>query len=242
MKTINFAKRNFKELFRDPMSIIFAIALPLFLLVIFQQFNIPAEQYNLENFAPSIVIFSYGFISLFTAQLISKDRATSILSRLFSSPMKPMEYILGYTFALLPIVIIQNIVFFTVAILLGLSFSINIVYSILILIPISILFIELGILIGCIVNDKQAPALGSLVIQLIAFTSGMWFPISQVGTVYKTICEILPFKYTIDISRMVLIGNYNDILSTTMIILIYTIIIFIVASTVFNKKMTNDNS
>ena len=36
MRTINFAKRNFKEIIRDPLSIVFAILLPLFLLFIFQ--------------------------------------------------------------------------------------------------------------------------------------------------------------------------------------------------------------
>ena len=47
MRIINFAKRNFKEIIRDPLSIIFAILLPLFLLFIFQQFNIPSENYKL---------------------------------------------------------------------------------------------------------------------------------------------------------------------------------------------------
>ena len=46
MRIINFAKRNFKEIIRDPLSIIFAILLPLFLLFIFQQFNIPSENYK----------------------------------------------------------------------------------------------------------------------------------------------------------------------------------------------------
>ena len=49
MRMINFAKRNFKELIRDPLGLVFEIALPLFLLFIFQQFNIPAENYRLEN-------------------------------------------------------------------------------------------------------------------------------------------------------------------------------------------------
>lgn len=30
MRTLNFAKRNFKEIIRDPLSIIFAVILPLF--------------------------------------------------------------------------------------------------------------------------------------------------------------------------------------------------------------------
>lgn len=46
MRTLNFAKRNFKEIIRDPLSIIFAIILPLFLLFIFQQFKIPMMHIN----------------------------------------------------------------------------------------------------------------------------------------------------------------------------------------------------
>ena len=36
MRILNFAKRNFKEIIRDPLSIVFAIILPLFLLFIFE--------------------------------------------------------------------------------------------------------------------------------------------------------------------------------------------------------------
>ena len=73
-RTLNFAKRNFKEIIRDPLSIIFAIILPLFLLFIFQQFNIPNDTYKLENFTPSIIIFSFSFITLFVSTLIAKDK------------------------------------------------------------------------------------------------------------------------------------------------------------------------
>ena len=96
MRIINFAKRNFKEIARDPLSLIFAIILPLFLLFVFQQFNIPNESYKLENFTPGMVVFGFSFITLFTAMLISKDRTTSLLIRLGVSPMKSREYILGY--------------------------------------------------------------------------------------------------------------------------------------------------
>ena len=105
MRTLNFAKRNFKEIIRDPLSIIFAIVLPLFLLFIFQQFKIPNDAYKLENFTPGIMIFSFSFITLFTAMLISKDRTTSLLTRLGISPMKPIEYILGYMISFIPIIL-----------------------------------------------------------------------------------------------------------------------------------------
>ena len=241
MKIINFAKRNLKELLRDPMSLIFCLFMPLFFLIIFQQFNIPAEQYTIQNFTPSIVIFSYAFISLFTAQLIAKDRASSLLSRLLASPMKPIEYILGYTIALLPLVVIQNILFFITALFYGLDFNINIIYTILMLIPVSLLFISLGILIGCISNEKQAPALGSLIVQLVAFTSGMWFTIDGVGNVFKIICKFLPFSHSVDLAKMMINGDYNNMMTSVIIIIVYAIIIFILSSIIFKRKAISDN-
>lgn len=54
MRILNFANRNLKEIIRDPLSIIFAILLPLFLLFIFQQFEIPNEVYQrVEGSNPS---------------------------------------------------------------------------------------------------------------------------------------------------------------------------------------------
>ena len=192
MRTLNFAKRNFKEIIRDPLSIIFAIVLPLFLLFIFQQFKIPNDAYKLENFTPGIMIFSFSFITLFTAMLISKDRTTSLLTRLGISPMKPIEYILGYMISFIPIILLQN---------LGLQFSINIIWTVLASIIIAVLFIAMGILIGSLVSDKAASGVSSIIIQLVCFTSGMYFPKEMLGDTYAKICEFLPFDSALTITK-----------------------------------------
>ena len=124
MRILNFAKRNFKEIVRDPLSLIFAIILPLFLLFIFQQINIPSESYNIENFTPGIVIFGFSFITLFTATLVAKDRSTSLLIRLGISPMKSVDYILGYMLSIIPMILIQNILFFALLIFINFLFVI----------------------------------------------------------------------------------------------------------------------
>lgn len=241
MRTINFANRNFKEIIRDPISIVFSILLPLFLLFIFQQFKIPNEVYKLENFTPGIIIFSFSFIALFTATLVAKDRTTSFLIRLGTSPMKPMEYIFGYTLSVLPIIVIQNILFFIVAIILGLSFSINVILTILVSIPISILFIMIGILIGSVTTEKGSSGLSSIIVQLVAFTSGMYFSADMVGNIFKIICDVLPFQGCVNITKGILNGNYENILSSSITVSIYIVIFSILTITVFKKKMISDN-
>ena len=241
MRTLAFAQRNFKEIIRDPLSIIFAIILPLFLLYIFQQFKIPNEVYNIESFTPGIIIFSLAFITMFTASLVTKDRTSSLTTRLGVSPMKGIDYILGYTLAVVPLVLIQDILFFIMAIILGLKFNINVIYTILTVIPISILFISLGILIGTITTEKSSSGVSSIVVQLVAFTSGMYFTTDMVGSTFSTICHILPFESTLNIAKGILNSNYNNILSSIVIVSIYTIIVVILAITLFKRKMISDN-
>ena len=242
MRTLNFAKRNFKELIRDPLSLVFEIILPIFLLFIFQQFKIPEENYRLENFTPAIILFGFSFITLFTSTLIAKDRTSSFLIRLGISPMKSSDYILGYIISIIPIIIIQDILFFIVAMLLGLSFNITIIYTIIVSIIVSIFFITLGILIGSLVSERGTGGLGSIIVQLVCFTSGMYFPKELVGKVFAKICEILPFESCLNIIKGVLNNNINIITTRNIIVfLIYTIVTIIISIIVFKKNMISDN-
>ena len=242
MRILNFAKRNFKEIIRDPLSIIFSVLLPLFLLFIFKQINIPNESYELHNFTPGIVVFGFSFITLFTAMLVSKDRTSSLLIRLGISPMKPIEYILGYMLSIIPLILIQNVLFFILAIVLGLSFSINIIWAMLISIVVAILFITIGIIIGSLFSEKASSGISSIVVQLVCFTSGMYFPRELLGDAFSKICEYLPFESCVTIIKGIMNNNLESITIRNIIVfLVYTIIIFTISIIVFRKKMISDN-
>ena len=242
MRIINFAKRNFKEIIRDTLSIVFSILLPLFLLFIFNQINIPNENYELQNFTPGIIVFGFSFITLFTAMLVSKDRTSSLLIRLGISPMKSIEYILGYILSIIPIIIIQNILFFILAITLGLSFSVNIIWAILISIIIAILFIAIGIIIGSVFTEKSSSGISSIVVQLVCFTSGMYFPKELLGESFSKVCEYLPFESCVTIIKGIMNNNLEIITTRNIVVFsIYTIIILITSAKVFKNKMISDN-
>lgn len=242
MRTLNFAKRNFKEIIRDPLSIIFSVLLPLFLLFIFKQINIPNESYELHNFTPGIVVFGFSFITLFTAMLVSKDRTSSLLIRLGISPMKPIGYILGYMLSIIPLTLIQNVLFFILAIALGLSFSINIIWAILISIVVAILFIAIGIILGSLFSEKASSGISSIVVQLVCFTSGMYFPRELLGDVFSRICEYLPFESCVTIIKGVMNANLESITIRNIIVFsIYTILALIISILIFKEKMISDN-
>ena len=240
MRILNFAKRNFKEIARDPLSLIFAIILPLFLLFIFQQINIPSESYNIENFTPGIVIFGFSFITLFTATLVAKDRSTSLLIRLGISPMKSVDYILGYMLSIIPMILIQNILFFALALILKLPFTPDILLAILISVFISIIFISLGLIIGSLVSEKASSGISSIVVQLVAFTSGMYFPLELLGNGFATVCKVLPFESCVTILKAFVNANFTLIEPRNIIVLlVYTILILVASILIFKKKMLN---
>lgn len=239
MRILNFSKRAILEIIRDPLTLIFAIILPLFLLFLFQQINIPSDNYKVENFTPGIVIFSFSFLTLFTATLVSKDYQGQFLIRLSISPMKEYEYIFGYLIAILPIALIQNILFYLLGIALGLSISIYILFAIIVSLFLSIIFIMLGILIGISVSDKAAPGISSIIIQIVVFTSGMYFPSDMLGKSFQAICKALPFESGLNILKSCLNGVNIKLISSIIIYCIYTIIIGILTIIRFKKKINN---
>ncbi len=241
MRTLNFAGRNFKEIVRDPLSIIFAVLLPLFLLIVFQQFKIPSEVYSIENFTPGIIIFSFSFITLFTATLVAKDRSTSLITRLCASPMKTRDYIIGYLLSVLPVILFQIILFFIVAIILGLSFSFGVVLSVIVSIPISFLFILLGILLGCITTEKSASGVSSIVVQLVAFTSGMYFSSEMMGEGFALLCKLLPFSHCLNVVKGALNHSLSGLHSSVAVLILWTIAVAFGASLLFRKRLRSDN-
>ena len=240
MKSLAFASRNVKEILRDPLNLAFGLGFPLVLLFLLSaiQANIPIDLFNLENLSPGIAVFGLSFFSLFSAMLIAKDRSTSFLMRLFASPLTPSHFIFGYTIPLLPIAIIQTIICFSAAILLGLTANVNLVWALVVLIPTAILFIGIGLLAGSLFSDKQVGAIcGALLTNLSAWLSGTWFDLNLVGGGFKAVAEALPFFHAVEAGRAAILGNYEAIFAHLTWVAGYAALIFILAVVVFYNRM-----
>lgn len=244
MKCMAFAKRNLKEIIRDPLTVFFGLGFPLVLLILLTaiQKNVPEPIFELDNLTPGIAVFGLSFISLFSATLISKDRTSSFLMRLFSSPLTSSDFIFGYTLPLLPVAILQSIICFLFAMLLGMEVTINVVYAILFLIPVAVLFIGIGLLCGTVFNDKQVGGIcGALLTNLSAWLSGTWFDLDLVGGTFKVIAYLLPFVHAVNMVRGALHGDFTGVFTNLLWVLIYALIIFTVAIIIFKKKMKSGN-
>ena len=214
MRMLTFAKRNTKEILRDPLNLAFGLGFPLVLIVMLNaiQANIPTPLFEIGHLTPGITVFGLCFMTLFSATIIAKDRESSLLQRLYTTPLTPLDFILGYTLPIIPIAVAQSIICSIVAIVLGLEVTVNILYAVLFVIPISMLFIALGLLFGSILNVKQVGGIcGALLTNLSAWLSGTWFDLELVGGTFKKIAYALPFVHAVETERAVLAGNFSDV-------------------------------
>ena len=240
MKMQAFAQRNAKEILRDKLTVIFGLGFPLVVLLLLNiiQSNVPQELFPLKKLTPGIAVFGLSFISLFSATVMAKDRSSSLMLRLYTSPMRSSDYILGYTLPLLPMSIAQTAICYAAAIILGLEIKANILLAIVVLIPAMVLFIAIGLICGAVLNDKQVGGIcGALLTNLTAWLSDTWFDVSLVGGAFEKIANALPFIHAVKAGRAAYIGDYAAIMPELWWVLASAVVCMTAAVVIFKKKM-----
>ncbi len=249
MRIILFAKRNTKEVLRDPVNFFFALGFPLGLLVLLSLINtvFPAGEGNpafeISNLAPGLAMFGSVFMALFSGMLLAKDRTSSFSMRLFASPMTSADFILGCTLPMLGMTFVQAAITFLVAGFGGLAITINLLFAVIMTTLTSLLFVGLGLLFGSLMNEKAVGVIcGAVLTNVAGWLSGMFIPIDFIGGTFKKATDILPFYHSLEAIRTVLNGNYGEVLPHLMVVIGYTVVIFILAMIAFQRKMSGDEA
>jgi ABC-2 type transport system permease protein len=237
---LTFAGRNTKEILRDPLNLAFGLGFPLVLIFLLSaiQANIPVKLFEIQHLAPGITVFGLSFMTLFSATIIAKDRGSSLLQRLYTTPLTPPDFILGYTLPIIPIAVAQCAVCYIAAIILGLEITAGILYAILFIIPVSVFYIALGLLCGSVFTDKQVGGIcGALLTNLSAWLSGVWFDLDLVGGAFQKIAYALPFVHAVEMERAILAGNFTGIFPHLWWVLGYAAAALVLAVLLFLRQM-----
>ena len=240
MRMMTFAKRCTKEILRDPINLGFGLGFPLVLLLLLSslQANIPVSLFEIDTLTPGITVFGLSFMTLFSATLIAKDRESALLQRLYTTPLTAFDFIIGYMLPLLPIAIGQTVICYLFAIPLGLTFSVNIIYAVIGIIPMAIFNIALGLLCGSMLGVKQVGGIcGALLTNLSAWLSGVWFDLNLVGGFFEKIAKALPFVHAVEMEKALFDGNFELAARHILPILLYSIFTTVVAVCCFLRQM-----
>ncbi len=240
MRMITFTKRCAKEILRDPLNIAFGLGFPLVLLLLLSalQANIPVNLFEIDILTPGITIFGLSFMTLFSATLVARDRESSLLQRLYTTPLTGFDFILGYMLPFIPIALGQTIICYIAASCLGLTLSVNIIYAIIGIIPMAIFYISLGLLCGSILGVKQVGGIcGALLTNLSAWLSGVWFDLTLVGGYFEKIANVLPFVHAVEMEKALFKGDFGLACTHILPITLYSVAITLLAVFCFLRQM-----
>ena len=235
-----FARRNLKELARDPLTLLFGLAFPLIVMLLLCaiQAHVPVEMFAISSLAPGIAVFGLSFVALLSGLLIARDRCSSFLTRLFSSPMTAWDFILAYCLPMLLLALAQSALCFGVAMLLGLKGGVRILYALLALLPAMLLFTGVGLLTGSLFSDRQVGTFcGALLTNLTAWLSGIWFDYRLVGSVFTRVARALPFAHAVDAARAALCGSPAGLWPSLAVVSAYAVTLLALAALAFRRQM-----
>ena len=264
-RTWIFAKRNLKEMLRDPLLYAFCAGFPIFLVILFQIIlhysNDKTPIFELNSLIPGIMMFSYSLLMLMSALLISKDKIQSFLKRLYTSPMKSHEYIIGYFIPYFLIGLVQSILCIVLGYICagirGVEFTsfARAMLLIIEMIPIMMINIFLGMAFGVLLNDKSAPAITSIFISVGGVIGGAWMPLDAMGN-FEVVARFFPFHPAVYLGRAVTGANHTvpDSMGNLIpfsfsdngwlfvgILGVYLIGSLLLALVLFNKRLKSDN-
>ena len=240
MRTVTFAKRCAKEILRDPLNLLFGLGFPIVLLLLLSaiQANVPVALFEIAHLTPGITVFGLSFMTLFSATLIARDRETAFLQRLYTTPLKAADYILGYLLPVVPLAVAQSVACYLFAALLGLPITVNVLYAVLMIIPVAVFYVALGLLCGSVLNVKQVGGIcGALLTNLSAWLSGVWFDLELVGGTFQKIANYLPFLHAVELERAVLKGDMTAALAHILPVIGYAAGVLLVAILLFLRQM-----
>lgn len=247
MRPLIFAKRNIKEIIRDPISYVFLLAFPIVMLFVMSAINsgLPPEAqvdtFKIENLSVGICVFGFTFDMLFAALHVSADRSTAFLTRLYSTPMTTADFLLGYSIPLLITSIIQCLTIFALSALPFISSGyvispVKVLSAVLTLIPSALFYIGFGTLFGSLFNNKSAPPLASIIISVSGMLGGIWMDVELLGSPLSDICKALPFYRCVEVGRAALNGRYSDVTASLIYVSLSAVITFALSIITFQKK------
>jgi ABC-2 type transport system permease protein len=168
------------------------------------------------------------------------SRETGILKRLLVAPTSIYATVIGRSVASGVRAVVQALIIFPVAILLGVKFIANPFYiaaAFLILFLVSGGFAAISILVASIMKTRERfMGLGQALIMPLFFASNALYPIDMMPSALQLFAVLNPLTYAVDAIRGLMIsGELSNLTVDVLAILVFDMVVFALASLSFRK-------
>ena len=193
-----------REFFRQRESVVFTLAFPVILLLIFGSilnFPIQAGVNFTQYFAPGIMavgLFGASFQNMAIQIAIERDKG--ILKRLEGTPMPPAAYFVGKIIMVLVIVVLEIVILLGISVALGKVSLPTDWHRWVTLLWVTVLGVAAGSILGIAFSSvartgKSAPAVVTPVALILQFISGVYFVFTGFPKPLQYIGAFFPLKW-----------------------------------------------
>lgn len=189
---------------------------------------------------PGIAVYGLMILISTAAQIIAGDREKGFLARMFTTPARPSDFILGYSLPFIPLLIISTLIYLGVGMALGLTIVGSLGYAFLIFFLIGLCSIGIGMIVGSLIKSESQAGISWLFIVPMAMISGAWFTVDRMPSALKSVAGALPFIHAIDASRAVINGSpFSAIILDLYWLAGWTVILFAAGIILFRRTMVS---
>lgn len=189
---------------------------------------------------PGIAVYGLMILISTAAGIIAGDREKGFLSRMFTTPARPSDFILGYSLPFIPVLIVSTLVYLGVGMALGLTIVGNLGYAFLIFFLIGLCSIGIGMIVGSLIKSESQAGISWLFIVPMAMISGAWFTVDRMPAALKSIAGALPFIHAMDASRAIINGSsFSAIILDIYWLIGWTIVLFTAGIMLFRRTMVS---
>lgn len=236
MKFLALASRNFKEILRDKIEFIAILAIPV-TIMLFIGF-IGGKEF-LDYTIPGLIVFGLLILAINVGRFMTMDKEKGFLSRLTTTPAKPLDFISGYCFGLFAILIVYILIFMTIGFLLGMNIAGSPLILFFIFFLIGLNCIAIGMIIGSLAKTTtQSESLFILFLPL-AMISGAMMPLAMIPDALLNISFAFPFARGIDAARGVAyVGvGLEHVIYDILFLALFAVVFFVIAMFLFRNHL-----
>jgi len=194
----------------------------------------------IDFIGPGIITFGLLILIPTSARPIVRDKEKGFLARLLTTPTRPLDFILGYSLALVAITIAQIIIFIFGAWAMGMEIIGNLGLAFLIFFLTGLCSVGIGMVIASLSkSENQAEPLAWLFSMPLAMLSGCWFSIELMPSYIRAVAFAFPYAHTIEASRGILIRGVGleAVGSDFLFLAGWAVAIFAIGVVLFRRNM-----
>jgi len=208
---VALVKMELKKLIRQPSNLFLMLLFPAVLTLLFGiAFTDPEYGMGINLLVPGLIAYACIFIIMTIAQSFSTQRQEGLLRRMNTTPMTASEFMGSHIATNMIIAILQVIVVFILAVLIGFRPNTG-VEGILLAIPIAALFsissVGLGLITATVSKTPEAATGLSFVFILPQMFFGTFIPITETT---RPIARFIPSYYMVDALTLIFEGEWTN--------------------------------